>query len=106
MRKIVLYIAMSLDGYIADENGKVDWLDVGSDIDTYSPFIKNIDTIIMGWNTYHQVVNELADTWPYDNLLSYVCTHRNCHSTDKIQFTNMEVKELIDNLKKQDGKDI
>ena len=58
MRRVSLFIAMSLDGYIADSNGKVDWLEgQGSNnenIDTYSEFVKDIDTILMGWNTYHQ----------------------------------------------------
>lgn len=57
MRKVVLFIAMSLDGYIADAHGKVDWLN-GQDmsaenIDTYSVFVRDIDTVIMGWDTYH-----------------------------------------------------
>lgn len=58
MRKTILYIAMSLDGYIADENGGVDWLagqGAGEEnADTYSEFIKRIDTVVMGWNTYAQ----------------------------------------------------
>lgn len=57
---------MSLDGYIADSKGGVGWLEgQGSDnenIDAYSAFIKNIDTILMGWNTYHQIVTELSPT--------------------------------------------
>lgn len=52
MRKIRLFIAMSLDGYIADRSGRVDWLNgQGNDdetIDTYSEFVKNIDTVLMG----------------------------------------------------------
>ena len=56
MRKISLFIAASIDGYIADSKGGVDWLrGQGNDnenIDVYSEFIKNIDTILMGWNTY------------------------------------------------------
>lgn len=55
MRKVKLFIAMSLDGYIADPNGKVDWLEDSNNgeeaVDTYSNFIKDIDTILMGWKT-------------------------------------------------------
>ncbi len=59
MKKVVLFIAMSIDGYIADKNGNVDWLngeDAGTEnTDAYSAFIKEVDTVVMGWNTYHQV---------------------------------------------------
>ena len=55
---------MSLDGYIADRKGGVDWLkgqgNEDESIDSYSEFVKNIDTILMGWNTYHQIVAELS----------------------------------------------
>ena len=64
MRNIILYIAMSLDGYIADENGGVDWLS-GQDPEdksesSYPEFVQSIDTVIMGWETYHQVITELS----------------------------------------------
>lgn len=55
MREISLFIAMSLDGYIADSRGGVDWLtgqkEDGEMIDTYSLFIRDVDTVLMGWNT-------------------------------------------------------
>ena len=64
MKKVILFIAMSLDGYIADKHGGVSWLN-GEDkniesADTYTDFIKHIDTVIMGWNTYEQIVTELS----------------------------------------------
>ena len=81
MRKVILYMAMSLDGFIASKDGKVDWLHGQNvdeeNIDTYSSFIKDVDTVIMGWNTYYQIKNELSrDNWVYDSLTSYIITHR------------------------------
>ena len=111
MRKISLFIAMSLDGYIADSKGGVDWLKgQGSDdenIDTYSEFTKGIDTILMGWNTYHQIVTELSPKeWVYNDFTTYVITHNQYPSSEKIRFTNMNPVELIQRLKKENGKDI
>ena len=115
MRKIVLYIAMSLDGYIADQHGNVDWLsgqetvpdaDSGN-VDSYSEFVRTVDTVVMGWNTYHQIVTELSpDTWVYRGLTSYVITHRKQSSTDDVRFTDRSPCELVRNLRQQEGADI
>lgn len=111
MRKICLFIAMSLDGYIADHNGGVDWLKgQGSDdenMDTYSEFVKNIDTILMGFNTYHQIVTELSPSeWVYNDFTTYVITHGEHTSSEKIRFTNINPVDLAKRLKAESGKDI
>lgn len=111
MRKISLFIAMSLDGYIADSTGGVDWLGGHSEntehIDAYSEFVKNIDTILMGRKTYHQIVTELSpEEWIYKNLTTYVITHNVYPSSENIRFTNTDPADLVKNLKQQTGKDI
>ena len=111
MRKISLFIAMSLDGYIADNRGGVDWLKgQGNDdenVDTYSEFIKNIDTILMGWNTYHQVVTELSPKeWVYNDFTTYVITHNEHTSSEKIRFVNINPVSLVKRLKQENGKNI
>nr|WP_317357350.1 dihydrofolate reductase family protein [uncultured Tyzzerella sp.] len=111
MRKIVLYIAMSLDGYIADINGKVDWL-TGENInnncmDSYLNFIKTIDTVIIGKNTYNQIVNELSpNNWVYSGMKSYVITNNLFDNTDEIISVNEDVCSLVAKLKKEEGKNI
>ena len=111
MRKIVLFIAMSLDGYIADINGGVGWLggesDGENDMVSYQEFMKEIDTVIMGSNTYHQLITELSPgKWIYSDFTSYIITHYPKQSTDKIKFTQDNPKELVTRLKTQPGKDI
>lgn len=112
MRKVILYIAVSLDGYIADSNGSVDWLsgqDEAAEMeDTFTPFFSCVDTIIMGRNTYHQVVTELSpDQWPYESVVTYVLTHHpDMDDTENIRFRNMDAIRLVEELKKQPGRDI
>lgn len=111
MRKVVLYIAMSLDGYIADSGGSVDWLH-GQDsdtenIDTYSTFIKEIDTVVMGWKTYHQITTELSpDKWIYSELTSYIITHRILQSINNIKFVQDSPCNIIQRLKQKPGRGI
>lgn len=111
MRNVVLFIAMSLDGYIADKNGNVDWLGgQNSDqenMDSYSNFIKDVDTVVMGWNTYQQIVTELSpEEWVYADLTSYVITHSKAVSTNNIKFTGKDVCGIVNELKQQEGKKI
>lgn len=111
MRKISLFIAMSLDGYIADSKGGIDWLNgQGNDdenIDTYSEFAKTIDTILMGWNTYHQVITELSpEEWIYNKFTTYVITHNEHTSSENIRFVNINPVDLVKKLKEENGKDV
>lgn len=111
VRKICLFIAMSLDGYIADRNGGVDWLSgQGNDddtIDSYSEFAQMIDTVFMGWNTYHQIVTELSpEEWVYKDFTTYVFTHRTQAFSENIRFVNEKPVDLAKRLKEENGKDI
>lgn len=111
MRKVILYIAMSLDGYIADSAGSVDWLNdqdsAGEDEDTYADLMKAVDTVVMGWNTYHQITTELSpDQWVYSTLTSYVITHRALPSTENIRFVQEDPCGVIRKLRQEPGRGI
>lgn len=111
MRKTILYIAMSLDGYIADINGKVNWLTGenidNSSMDNYLKFINGIDTVVMGRTTYNQIVTELSpDNWVYSGMKSYVITSSPFKSSEEIISTSQNVCELVKDLKQKNGKDI
>lgn len=114
MGKVVLYIAMSLDGFIADRAGGVDWL-AGQDMgggdsekyDSYGEFIQGVDTVLMGWRTYRQVREELAPgDWPYQGLRCYVFTHHEAAEEENICFVQGELAELVRRLQGEPGGDI
>lgn len=79
MRKAVAYLAVSLDGFIADKDGGVGWLDDFADAQEgggYEAFVQGVDTVVMGGRTYRQVTQELSpDAWPYEGLDCRVWTH-------------------------------
>ena len=110
MRNVVLFIAMSLDGYIAAPDGGVGWLAGQGEeepFDAYGAFIREVDTVLMGWNTYHQIAAELSpEVWPYAGLTSYVLTHRAQRSTGEIRFTAEDPCALVRRLQQEQGKDV
>ena len=111
MRKVVLFIAMSLDGFIADAHGGVDWLSgqdgEKEDAGAYSQFVQTVDTVVMGWNTYHQIVTELSPgQWVYRDLTSYVVTHRDPPAAQGIVFTREDPCALVDRLRHGQGSGI
>lgn len=64
-----VFIATSLDGFIARKNGDLDWLDEankvvpeGTDLG-FKDFMKSIDTLVMGRKTYEKVLS--LGSWPY-----------------------------------------
>jgi dihydrofolate reductase len=76
MGKIRFFFAASLDGYIADPEGGVDYLDAFRDEDRcYADFFNEIGTLVMGRGTYKFV--EDYGSWPYgDQYRTIVLTHR------------------------------
>ncbi len=110
-RKVILYLGISLDGYLADANGGVNWLEVyhpgGAEDDEYSAFFEGVDTILMGMKTYLQIVGELSpNRWPYQKKKSVVFTHRKMRSTEFVEFASGDAGEFVSQLRKQQGKDI
>ncbi|MBS6216184.1 MAG: dihydrofolate reductase [Clostridiales bacterium] len=108
MGKTVLYLAVSVDGYLADERGGVSWLaGDGSEPDapgSYPAFLGTVDAVVMGWTTYHRLVTELSpDRWPYEGRPCYVVTLRKEVDREGIFFWNGELTVLADQLKAEHG---
>ena len=68
---VSVFIATSLDGFIARENGDIDWLNAANETVTkgedcgYAVFMESVDVLVMGRNTYEQVLS--FGEWPYQN---------------------------------------
>lgn len=112
-RKVILFIAQTLDGYIAKPDGKIDFLlderfTSGETADReYQKLTKHVDTVVMGRKTYDQVVNELApNDYPYADFDNYIMTTHPTTSADNIHFVDGDVVQLIRDLRNQSGKDI
>ncbi|HEY9612754.1 MAG TPA: dihydrofolate reductase family protein [Allocoleopsis sp.] len=104
MRKVVLFIASSLDGYIARPSGDIDWLFTDQDYG-YSEFFASVDTVIMGRKTYEQVLT--FGEYPYQGVKSYVFTKNPYFQADnKVKLVKEDTKKFVDDLRQADGKNI
>lgn len=110
-RKVKLYIAASIDGYIARPDGSLDWLEGlpnPNKIDYgYHAFYKTIDTVIMGRITYEEVLSFDVD-WPYANGKTYVVSSDRALNI-KTKNTWLIPEDLVNKvtmIKDEEGKDI
>ncbi len=112
MRNVVLFIAMSLDGYIAAPDGNIDWLGGekadGDNATSYERFIAGVSDVIMGYTTYRQLTTELMPvSWPYSAQKTHVLTHRALEAgKEGVSFTGESVESLIGRLKQEPGGEI
>mgnify|MGYP003393555773 CR=1 FL=1 len=77
MMEIIYYVAVSLDGYIAPPDGKVDWLsacNAGSEDYGFWEFYNAIDALVEGSKTYEQALS--FDQWPHPGKPCWVFTNR------------------------------
>ncbi|MBI5325141.1 MAG: dihydrofolate reductase [Ignavibacteriae bacterium] len=107
-RKVIVYIAVSIDGYIAKKDGDISWLSIvekeGEDYG-YSDFIKTIDTVIMGRKTYDKVLS-MVENFPHKDKKCYIITHTKKPHQDNLEFYTGDLKELVSNLKSEKGNNI
>lgn len=107
-RKVILYIAESIDGFIAKEDGDIDWLSIvekpGEDYG-YQEFISTADTVIMGRKTYEKVMS-FGIEFPHKGMKCYVLSRTLKGMDENIEYYNGDIAELIDILKNKDGKNI
>lgn len=71
--EISLYIACSVDGFIAGKNGELDWLSIvedGKNDYGYKEYYDSVDALIMGRLTYEQVLG--FGKWPYKGKKTYI----------------------------------
>ncbi|WP_289139379.1 dihydrofolate reductase family protein [uncultured Brevibacillus sp.] len=106
-RPVVLFIATTLDGYIARENGEINWLyEVEGEGDNgYSEFYETIDTVLMGNKTFEHTF-ELADEFPYPDKKCFVFSRSEHEPSSLVTFVTEDVPGFVENLKEQEGSKI
>jgi len=107
MRKLILYIATSLDGYIAKPNDDLSFLSIvqkdGEDYG-YTKFVETVDTVIVGRKTYDWVTKQFD--FPHSDKDAYIITRTAKPSIGNTKFYTGDISELVKKLKMEQGKNI
>jgi dihydrofolate reductase len=105
--KVSVYIATSIDGYIARKDGNLDWLQYGHTGDEdygFKKFINSIDALILGRNTY-QVVSDF-DEWPYKEKRVIVLSNTLKAVRKEAELFCGELSELLSKLHSENIKHV
>ena len=106
--KASVFIATSLDGFIARANGDLDWLTGVESASTeqdygYQEYIDTVDTIVVGRNTFELVLT--FDTWPYSGKNVVVLSSRPDvippHLVDNVEWLSLPPQRLVGRLAAQ-----
>jgi dihydrofolate reductase len=104
MRKVNLFIATSLDGFIADKNGGIDWLFTDQDYG-YADFYASIDTTLTGYKTYEDMLG--FGEFPYPGKINYVFSrHHQQADNNPVTFISTDIAGFVGQLKQEPGQDI
>ncbi|MBB4037297.1 dihydrofolate reductase [Dysgonomonas hofstadii] len=109
MRKIILYIATSIDGRIAESDGGIEWLSefpITEEMNYgYKDFFVSIDTIIMGGRSWREMSNMDA-MGAYADKTVHVISRHDWGEKENIKFITENITERITALRNEQGKDI
>ncbi len=107
-RKVVVFIAMSLDGYIAKPDGDISFLSLveqtGEDYG-YSEFLKTVDTVIIGRKTYDRIF-EMGFDDPHPDKNVYIVSRSAGAENGPSKYFKGSLKGLVAELKGNEGKNI
>lgn len=103
MRKIILNVAVSLDGYIEGPNGEYDWCFTDQDYGM-TEFVQQIDTIFYGRKSYDLTLTMEQDYFP--NQKKYVFSNTLQDNPKGAILIKGDLKSAVKDLKKEAGKDI
>jgi dihydrofolate reductase len=113
MRKIIVYIATSADGYIARLDGNVDWLDRPQPAGNYGmgAFYRSIDTILWGRKTYEVALafqkQGIKDAAFDPRVKNYVFSHQPDPSPPPaVEFVTEPISQFAKGLRATPGKDV
>lgn len=103
-REILVFIAGSLDGFIAKENDDLQWLEEteGEGDNGYGDMYQTIDTVIMGKRTYDYILEQLKP-FPYPDKKCYVFSTTQTGENEHVTFIQEDVITFTQRLKEQEG---
>jgi dihydrofolate reductase len=106
MRKVVLGLGISVDGYIARPDGAVDFLFMPRDY-SMADFFAGVDTAIMGRRTFDIAREMGAGSSGYGSMKVYVLSRSQpAGERDGVVFTRESPARLVKRIRQRPGKDI
>jgi len=107
MRKLKYYIASTLDGFIAHEDGSFDgFLVTGDHVSDYLAALQQFDAVLMGRTTYEVGLKE-GLTSPYPHMKQFLISRTLQTSPDEaVTLVTEGLTELVQQLKAESGQDI